>query len=62
MVQFEMSEAKNVKLLQFFEKTVLFRNSDVRTFITQFQGINIKPNVESQLAEIYVGRVFEIFP
>lgn len=57
-----MSETKNVKLLQFFEKAVVLRNSDVRTFITQFHGINIKPNIEFQLAKIYVGKVLEIFP
>lgn len=62
MVEFEMSEAKNVKILPFFEKTVVLRNSDIRAFITQFHGINIKPNTEFQLAKIYVGSVFEIFP
>lgn len=34
----------------------------VNIFIIQFHGITIKPNIEFQLPEIYVGKVFEIFP
>ena len=62
MVEFETSKAENVKLLQFFEMSVVLRNSHVSIFIIQFHGININPNVEFQLSEIYVGKVFEIFP
>jgi len=41
--------------------TVL-RMSDVSIFIIQFHWINIKTNAEFQLSEIYIGKVFEIFP
>lgn len=56
-----MGKAENAELFQFFEIAVVLRNSHVSIFIIQFHGINIKPNVEFQLSEIYVGKVFEIF-
>lgn len=57
MIEFEMVIAENVKLLQFFEMAVVLRSSDVRIFIMQFHGINIKPNAEFQFSEIYLRKV-----
>jgi len=55
-------KAENVKPLQFFEMATVLRMSDVSIFIIQFHWINIKTNAEFQLSEIYIGKVFEIFP
>lgn len=54
-VEFDKGKAENVKLPKFSE--IVLRNSDVSIFSIQFHGINMKPNVEFQLSEIYIGKV-----